>query len=372
MRKTTIFVIILFVISVGVAAASWFVRTSRSKGAYPVITMEEGSIEVPVGADDAAILAGITAYDAEDGDLTDRLIVEGMSRFISTGRRSAKIGVVDSTDKVTEISREIIYTDYESPKFSLTAPLIFTVGTSKLDGVIRAEDMIDGDITGKIRMKTDVSDLGDRAGTYRVTFTCSNSLGDTTEIPLSITYDNSTADNTYPKITLTDYLIYVEQGEWVNLWDYVDSLTADRLTFHKNTEHGEDVLRVPGTEPEEPDEEENEGEDGEDIDEDEIEDTDEDTEDEEINEEGEEFEERDPNVVRLEDFDISFGGLNSNVPGVYEVTFYFTDSQDRTGKTTLVVVVEGPEAEETADNAAGEEAAAGTEAAGEATTEEAD
>ncbi len=299
---------------------SWISRNNQKQGDYPVISMEETSIEVPVGATDAMILDGVSAYDNEDGDLTDQLIVEGLSRFISTGRRSATIGVVDSSSKVSEITREIIYTDYESPKFALKAPLIFPVGSSKLDGVITASDMIDGDISGKIRMSTDASDFGDRAGTYRVDFTCSNSLGDSAQIPLTITFDNNAGDSTFPKITLTDYLIYIEQGEWIDLWDYVDSLTAERRTFERNG----DVLRIPGTEPETEEETEENEED----------------EDEEEEEGEEEPEEKDPNVVELWDFDITFGGLNNNVPGIYEVNYFFTDSQDRVGRTTLVVVVE--------------------------------
>ncbi|MBO4835854.1 MAG: hypothetical protein J5483_07050 [Lachnospiraceae bacterium] len=300
MKKATIILIIFFGISVAVAAVSWFVRTGRKQqGEFPVITMANRVVEVSVGADDSAILEGIIANDAEDGDLTPKLIVEGMSRFISKGKRSATIAVVDSDDNVTEITREVIYTDYESPKFVLTSPLILPVGTSKLDGVIRATDKIDGDITGKIRMKTDASDLGDREGSYSVTFTCANSLGDSSEIPLTITYDNKVADNTYPKIKLTSYLVYVKQGTPVYPWNYVDSLTADKRTYQKTIEDDIAVLRVPGTESSDRDD-----------------------------------------ILEEEDFEIQYGGLDTNVPGVYEVFFTFTDSQNRTGRTCLVIVVE--------------------------------
>ena len=261
--------------------------------------MESSVIEVPVGAGDAAVLEGIIANDAEDGDLKNKLIVEGMSRFISKGKRSATIAVVDSSDNITEVTREVVYTDYESPKFSLTAPLIFPVGTSKLDGTIRAKDMIDGDITGKIRMQTDVSDLGDREGSFNVTFTCSNSLGDSVEIPLTITYDNKATDSAYPKIKLSNYLVYVKQGTQVYPWNYVESLTADKRTYLKTIEDDKAVQRVPDTESNDKDD-----------------------------------------VVGEEDFEIQYGGLDCNVPGVYEVFLSYTDSQNRTGRTCLVIVVE--------------------------------
>lgn len=301
MKRSTIFIIILLAISIIVAGASWIVRKNRDQGNDPVITMDGDSIEVSVYDDESAILAGIIANDAEDGDLSSKLIVESMSRFVSYGKRTAKIGVVDSTNKVAEVTRQVIYTDYESPKFALTAPLIFPVGTSKLDGVITATDLIDGDITGKIRMKNSTADLGDREGTFDVTFTCSNSLGDTSEIPLTITYDNSAADNDSPKISLTDYLVYVKAGSGLDLWGLVESLTADRKTYEKTNEDGAAVLRVPGTEP---------------------------------------VGEEDTNVVRYEEFEIISDGLNLNSPGVYQVFYNYRDRQNRTGKTCLVVVVE--------------------------------
>lgn len=262
-----------------------------------MISMESNVVEVSVNDDDTAVLQGIIANDAEDGDLTHKLIVEGMSRFISKGKRSVKIGVVDSADNVTEVTRDVIYTDYVSPKFSLKAPLIFPVGTSKIDGVITATDMIDGNITGKIRMKSDFTDLGDREGSFPVTFTCSNSLGDSSEIPLTITYDSKAADSSYPKITLTDYLIYVKQDTSIYLWDYVASLTANRKTYQQVWDEYRYVL-VPND---------------------------------------------DSEAVTEGDFEISSGGLNTGIPGIYEVTFAYTDAQGRSGRTCLVVVVEGAE-----------------------------
>lgn len=247
-----------------------------------------------MGADDAAILEGVIANDAEDGDLKNKLIVEGMSRFISKGKRSATLAVVDSDDNVTEVTREVIYTDYESPKFSLTAPLIFPVGTSKLDGVIKATDMIDGNITGKIRIKTDVSDLGDREGSYNVTFTCSNSLGDSAEIPLTISFVNSIADSNYPIITLSNYLVYIKQGTYLDPWGYVESLSADKHTYVRTIE--DDKVFLSSSD--------------------------------------------DNKEIEWDDFDVQNGGFDSSVPGVYEIFISYTDNQSRTGRTCLVVIVE--------------------------------
>ena len=254
-------------------------------------------IEVSVSSDDSAVLEGIIANDAEDGDLKNKLIVEGMSRFISKGKRSATIAVVDSDDNVTEVTRDVIYTDYESPKFSLTAPLIFPVGTSKIDGVIKASDMIDGNITGKIRLKTDVSDLGDREGSFSVTFTCSNSLGDSSSIPLTITYDHNVADSSYPKITLSDYLVYIKQDTYLDPWGYVASLKADKHSYVRTIEDDRVFLSS--------------SDDNKEIDE--------------------------------NDFEFQDGGFNSSIPGVYEVFITYTDSLNRTGRTCLVIVVEEAE-----------------------------
>lgn len=51
----------------------------------PVISMEESSICLNVSDGETEILSGVTAQDAEDGDVTESLTIESVSSFFRTG-----------------------------------------------------------------------------------------------------------------------------------------------------------------------------------------------------------------------------------------------------------------------------------------------
>ena len=48
----------------------------------PTLEYNEEILEVSIHASEAELLAGITARDDQDGDLTDRIIVGGISRSV--------------------------------------------------------------------------------------------------------------------------------------------------------------------------------------------------------------------------------------------------------------------------------------------------
>lgn len=86
--------------------------------------MDNSEISVSIHADEAELLAGVTAYDAKDGDVTDSLAVEHISNFIEKGRRKISIVAFDSDNNVTHAEREMVYNDYTSPVFSwMVAPV---------------------------------------------------------------------------------------------------------------------------------------------------------------------------------------------------------------------------------------------------------
>ena len=117
MRKTHIAIVLIFIACMGI----YFYYRSRPEAVDdhmgPEIHMEETTIRVPSNASEADILAGITAVDAMDGDVTGNLFVEQLSNFVEKGRRNATIAAIDSSNHVTKTSREVVYTDYHSPLF---------------------------------------------------------------------------------------------------------------------------------------------------------------------------------------------------------------------------------------------------------------
>ena len=203
--------------------SEWYARTRVDRTPH-VISCEEGVLEVSVRADRSELLRGVTARDDRDGDLTDQIMVEHVSSL--TGVDTARITYVvfDSSDNAATCSRTIRYTDYQKPRFRLTAPLRYYVGdTITLLDRLTAVDVIDGDLQEKIRLTA--SNLTNTlAGTYHVTVQVTNSLGDTSVLPLTILVDSGSGYLT-PEIRLTEYLLYLNAGSRFDPGAYIQSIT---------------------------------------------------------------------------------------------------------------------------------------------------
>ena len=222
----------LFVVLAALTGVSeWYARTQVDR-TPPTITCEDGVLEVSVQADRTELLQGVTAQDDLDGDLTEKVMVEHVSNL--TGADTARITYVvfDSSDNAATCSRTIRYTDYRKPRFQLTAPLHYYVGdTITLLDRLTAVDVIDGDLQEKIRLTA--SNLTNTlAGTYHVTVQVTNSLGDTSVLPLTILVDSGSGYLT-PEIRLTDYLVYLDAGSRFDPGAYVRFIT-DPSAGNKN------------------------------------------------------------------------------------------------------------------------------------------
>ena len=51
----------------------------------PVITLETEELEISVKDKKDVLLRGVTAYDKKDGDISDKVLVESVSKFITPG-----------------------------------------------------------------------------------------------------------------------------------------------------------------------------------------------------------------------------------------------------------------------------------------------
>ncbi len=236
MRRLQILSIIVFVLAAGFFCFYWFQSSGLSDNNAPVIAMDTETIEVSCDAADEDLLAGITASDKKDGDVTDSLMVESLSDFTDTGKRTMTVVAFDSDNNVASATREVVYTDYQSPRFSLEEPFRFPVGNNVdvLEG-LTAADILDGDLTDRITI-TSVDDVYMYvAGTYAVVFSVTNSGGDTVELPVNIELYDSSEESAYPQITLSEYLIYADEGAEVNAWDYVESITLNRVEYVRDS-----------------------------------------------------------------------------------------------------------------------------------------
>lgn len=194
----------------------------------PEMTCEEMSLSVSVNVTEKELLEGITAWDNVDGDLTDKIIIASYSKFINLNEatRNVKYIVFDSHNNVSQIVREIKYTDYEPPKYYLKQPLRFRVNSSiNLYECIGATDCLDGDVSDKIKVVyNDAGTINNTPGEYGVQFQVANSAGDVSYLTANVEiYEGSYYK---PTIELSDYLIHIEKGSEFNPLDYVVELTS--------------------------------------------------------------------------------------------------------------------------------------------------
>lgn len=120
LKKSRLFAVIFFILAVASFVIYQFTRLVAIDHTVPVIEMDSDSITVSVQDGDEAILEGVTAKDGKDGDITDRLFIESKSSFIEKGRFNTVIAVADKDNHIAKVEREVKYSDYKSPRFSLT------------------------------------------------------------------------------------------------------------------------------------------------------------------------------------------------------------------------------------------------------------
>lgn len=185
----------------------------------------DGSVpEVSVTDPKSALTTGMTAVDREDGDVTDSLVVENVTMLSSDGTVSVSYAAFDSAGNVAKLQREVRYTDYRSPRFTLRQPLIYQQGqTFDVLSNVGAVDVLDGDIQHRVRATM----LGDgtltQAGTHVLRFQVTNSLGDThvQQLPVEVV-----AEDLYDAdMELTGYLIYLSRGSAYDPESYLKSFT---------------------------------------------------------------------------------------------------------------------------------------------------
>lgn len=185
----------------------------------PVITCDTDVVEVRVGASDSTLLEGVTASDNRDGDLTDTVMIKGVSQLITADTAKVTYIVFDSSNNMATASRTVRYTNYEKPRFSLETPLIFLAGGKvQLLDRLHAIDVIDGDLSDSIRVTTQNVNAAE-AGIYTVTVQVTNSLGDVESLPLKVEVIG--AGNVNPAVRLSEYIVYLQAGARFSPADHI-------------------------------------------------------------------------------------------------------------------------------------------------------
>ena len=206
-----------------------YIKEKRSKDyTIPEIKISDEMLEVDLKSKSQDYLKGVTAYDAKDGDLTDRVIVESVSKFITKGVCKVTYAVCDNDNNVVNATRKIKYKNYTSPKFGLSGSLCFSLYEPiDLFDYISAYDCIDGGITGNIIITSD-DFAGSTAGVFTIDATVTNSKGDTSKISLPLIVEDRSVSA--PKIELSEYLIYLKLNEQKDFRSYLVSAKDSKDT----------------------------------------------------------------------------------------------------------------------------------------------
>ena len=221
LNKGIIALLIFTVLCCGAFVAYRYKTVDMLDRKSPVITMSDEIIEVTVDYEDADLLAGITATDDRDGDVTSSLLVERMMYIDKDKVAAIKVAAFDKSGNVAKAERKVKIVDYESPKFTLSKPLVFPEGsTFDAFACISAYDIFDGNISERIKgvLKSE-HPSGNVMDGDMVEFRVSNSLGDPSYLEVPIKMYQSGEFNT--DVVLDTYLVYIKKDTSFNAREHL-------------------------------------------------------------------------------------------------------------------------------------------------------
>ena len=174
----------------------------------PVITAKD--ITLNVGDKFNLADLQIKATDSEDGDLTDKVAVEGNVNTTKAGVYTITITVQDSkgalaTKKVTVTVKE---KEVVNQKPTISADNVTITEGDSFDKSmlnIKANDSEDGDLADKVEISGEVNAM--KAGTYTLTLTVKDSKGATATTKVTVTVKAKEVKNEAPVITANDVTI---------------------------------------------------------------------------------------------------------------------------------------------------------------------
>ena len=232
MREKGKKVAVLFTALCCAAFGAYYVLSRQAADhAAPEISFQSGEIEVSVGVTEAELLYGVTATDKRDGDVTGSLVVEGISELSPDQTATVTYAAFDKAGNVAKAERTLRYTDYQSPRFTLSAPLVFRSGISfNVLNYVGAEDVIDGTLDDRVKA-TLVSRESSitTEGVHEVEFRVTNSMDDTVYLTVPVEVCPSGAYNA--TVELSENLVYLKQGARFEPNSYLKTL---RVSGEKN------------------------------------------------------------------------------------------------------------------------------------------
>ncbi len=200
MKKAGIALMVVVCVILLAAAVHLVMTEDRTA---PEIIFSEDRIHYTQGDDESVLLAGVTAMDQKDGDVSASLVIDGI--YPDDEGTTANVTYVarDSQNNIAKASRVVDY-------------------TSNAAGTV--SDDTQADIDTAEQDEDDQSEEDNQDETIPV----SGGVGSVTD-----NEDMEDLPEGSPRITLTTDAIVVKRGESVNRLSYVESITDDK--DEKNT-----------------------------------------------------------------------------------------------------------------------------------------
>ncbi len=205
------------------------VTGSINQNNAPTITANNKSI---VQGTNINLLDGITAHDAEDGDLTSKIKVSGTVNKDVVGEYKITYSVTDSSNSTTTKEITIKVTKNNLPVIE-ASDLEVTVN-HELKENYKATDIEDGDITSKVKkIKNNVN--VNAIGEYEITYSVTDSYNQTVEktIKVKVVKDEN------PVIIASNKTIAINEKfnakDGVTAEDKEDGNLTSKITVIKNT-----------------------------------------------------------------------------------------------------------------------------------------
>lgn len=234
MKKRTILLVTVLLAAVLVLAGYCVWDGIRTDDTAPQISAPEAVPELSVYASAEELLAGVTATDDVDGDVTDSLIVESVGGIDDTDTAIVTCVAFDSAGNVSKLERRVHFVDYVSPRLTSSRALAFPVGDSLgIMSCIGAQDVLDGDISRQVRVAL-VSDTDSLSyeGLHQVQFQVTNSLGDLVTLVLPVEVYEAGSYN--GSVALDEYITYVSVGGSFDAEDHLASFKYGKTTVSLN------------------------------------------------------------------------------------------------------------------------------------------
>lgn len=192
----------------------------------PVITVEEGLLEISVKDPAEVLMQGVRAVDDRDGDVTAGVLIESIYGINENKESTVTYAAFDAAGNVTKTQRVIRYRDYHAPRFTLSRSLTYAYGR-KIDLLqdVGAEDVLEGSIGRRIHaaLISETANI-EMEGVHQVKLQVANSLGDTVQLVVPVeVYDPEWYN---AEVTLSAYLVYLKAGTQFNPRSYLKSFVV--------------------------------------------------------------------------------------------------------------------------------------------------